>query len=215
MTGFLNLKERAQSEAYEFFDKNIRKLSKSPDGKIDPLAKDLQDNDVDAFRHAYVSGAFTQEYGEFAADVFGRLNEFLTADLYSNSRNPRALNMDLWNNGVGRKHGKKIKDRKELLKKIHEALKDGELIVDPSDSREYKGAKNNPEDDALNVIVLDENKTGRNNLFFDLTKKMVLTRDEFVASIQAGAYPQYSVKNIDGLLTPVSKPDNRPVNNLG
>lgn len=215
MTGFLKLKEQAQSEAYEYFDKNIRRLSKTPDNKVDPFARDLQDNDADAFRHAYVSGVFTQEYGGFAADVFGRLNEFMTADLYSNSRDPRALNMDLWNNGVGRTNGKKTRDRKTLLIKIHEAIKKGELIVHPSDSREYKGARNNPEDDAQYVLVLDENKSGRNELFLDLTTKMILTRDEFIASIQAGEHPQFSIRNVDGLLVPISKPDQSRKNNLG
>ena len=57
------LKDRAQAEAYEYFDRNIRALPKSSDGKINPRARGLEDNDVDAFRHAYVGGVFTQEYG--------------------------------------------------------------------------------------------------------------------------------------------------------
>ncbi len=100
------IKDEAQAEAYEYFDNHIRKLPKAPDGKIDGAAPGFQDNDVDAFRHAYVSGVFTQAYSESAADIFGRLNEFFLPDLYSNSRNPRALNMDLWNNSVGRKCGR-------------------------------------------------------------------------------------------------------------
>ena len=53
------LKDRAQAEAYEYFDRNIRALPKSSDGKINPRARGLEDNDADAFRHAYVSGVFT------------------------------------------------------------------------------------------------------------------------------------------------------------
>ena len=52
------LKDKARDEAYEYFDKNIRQLQKDPFGKVDSSAVGLQDNDVDAFRHAYVSGVF-------------------------------------------------------------------------------------------------------------------------------------------------------------
>lgn len=119
------LKDQAQAEAYKYFDRNVRELPKLSNGQVNPTAVGLQDNDIDAFRHAYVSGVFTQEYGEAAADVFGRLNEFSPFDLYSNSNNPRALNMDLWNNEVGRKYGRATKDRKSLLIKIHKALEGG------------------------------------------------------------------------------------------
>lgn len=67
------LKDEACSEAYEYFDKNVRVLQKLPNGKVDPTARGLEDNDVDAFRHAYVSGAFTQQYSESTADLLGRL----------------------------------------------------------------------------------------------------------------------------------------------
>jgi len=209
------LKDEAQAEAYEYFDQNIRKIPKSAAGKIDDTAIGFLNNDVDAFRHAYVSGVFTQIYGESTADIFGRLNEFFLPDLYSNARNPRALNMDLWNNGVGRRCGKASKDRKELLKKVHEALKRGELIVDPIDPREFQGLRINPKSSSKPVIVLTEDARGRNELFFDTVKKLVFTRDEFVARIQAGDYKMYSVKNINGVLTPVSDPDRKSTNNLG
>jgi len=123
--------------------------------------------------------------------------------------------MDLWNNDVGRKYGKATKDRKELLKKVHDALKRGELIADPHDPREYQGARSNPENSSKPVIVLAEDESGRNELFFDLVKRTTLTRADFVAQIQAGTYPYYSVKNISGVLTPVSNPDSRNTNNLG
>ena len=48
------LKEYARDEAYAYFDEKIRRLPKKPDGKVNPSAKGLHNNDVDAFRHAYV-----------------------------------------------------------------------------------------------------------------------------------------------------------------
>ena len=203
-----------RDEAYKYFDENIRNLIKNTDGKIDPTVHGLSDNDVDAFRHAYVSGVFTQVYSERAADIFGRINEHSPFSWYSNAKNPGSLNMDLWNNSVGRRYGKKAKDRKELLKLIHEALGKDELITDPEDDRVYDGVSSNSINKSKPVIVLKEDDNGRNELFFDLVKGELLSRDEFVVAIQSGHYSTYTVKVINGLSTPVSKPDGRETNNL-
>jgi len=208
------VRNEALEEAYFYFDQNIRPLPKLPSGKINPAARGLEDNDVDAFRHAYVSGVFTQVYGETTADVFGRLAELDPASIYSNSQNPGSKNMDLWNNAVGRKHGKKTNSRKVLLKRIHEALKKGELITNPVDSRKYKGAKGDPKDSSKPVIAIDKSKSGRNELFYDTNKQIELSREEFIVKIQSGGYPGYTVKNIRGTPTPVSNPDGRKANNL-
>ncbi len=90
------LSDEARDEAYEYFDKNIRPLPKKADGTINTTAFGLSDNDVDAFRHAHVSGVLTIVYSENTADILGRLNEYKPLDLYSNSRDSRSLNMDLW-----------------------------------------------------------------------------------------------------------------------
>lgn len=205
----------ARDEAYEYFDENIRKLPKNPDGTINTSGRELYDNDVDAFRHAYVSGVFTQEYGEFVADIFGRLNELGPGDLYSNSANPRSMNMDLWNNGVGRKYGDKTKVRGTLLKALKKALEAGELITNLNDKRVYRGAKGDPERTSKPVVAIEKDRNGRNKLFYDIVKKQVLTLKEFLAQIQAGAYPGYVIKQVRGKPTPVSKRDRRKTNNIG
>lgn len=207
-------RDEARDEAYEYFDKNIRPLKKDSSGRVDPGATGLENNDVDAFRHAYVSGVFTQVYSEETADILGRLNEYITFDLYSNSKDPRSLNMDLWNNAVGRKYGKKAKSRQELLKLIHEALKNGELIIDLNDSRKYEGASNDPTNKSKPLVVLEEGKKGRNLKFLDMISGEVMGRDTVVARIESGNYPNYTVKVINGISTPVSKPDGRETNNL-
>lgn len=209
------LKDEARDECYEYFDKNIRELKKDSNGKVDPAADGLQNNDVDAFRHVYVSGVMTQEYSESTADILGQLNEYHPFDLYSNSNDPRSLNMDLWNNAVGRKYGKKAKTGEELLKMIHEALKNGELITDLSDTRKYLGDTHDPSNKSKPVIVLEESEKGRNEVFFDLITKEAFSRDEFIAKIESGIYKGYTVKNIKGVPTPVSLPDKRDTNNLG
>src|SRR5688500_111693 len=103
------LKKEARDEAYAYFDQRIRRLPKRKDGKLDLLAPGFDDNDVDAFRHAYVSGVFTQEHGEQTANLLGLANEYSLEGQYSHSMSPRSRDMDLWNNRVGRKYGKKTK----------------------------------------------------------------------------------------------------------
>ena len=209
------LSKRSEEESYQYFDQHIRSLPKRPDGAFDTMDSIFADSDVDAFRHAYVSGVFTQELGEKIADRLGRLNEVFPFAWYSNKNNPKALNMDLWNNHVGREYGKKVKDKQELLKSLHRALKNGELITDLNDPRKYTGQKGNPVNKSRPVVVLLENEKGRNDVFYDVIKKQVYSRYEFVTKIQTGEYPGYTVKTINGIETPVSKPDGRGTNNLG
>lgn len=210
----LNLMKEARDEAYRYFDKNIRPLVKNKDGHVDPTASGLENNDVDAFRHAYVSGVFVQEYNEEVSDILGRLNEYKPLDLYSNSKDPRSLNMDLWNNSVGRKYGKDIDNWIDLLDKIHKALKDGELIVALNDKRKYKGNISNPINKSKPIIVLSENESGRNEIFFDSFKQITISREEFVTKIKSGEYPNYFIKVINGIETPFSKPDSHKINNI-
>ncbi len=212
---FSQLKEKARKEAYVSFDIHIRRLPKHKSGQLNLLAHGFDDNDVDAFRHAYVSGVFTQDYGEKTANFLGLANEYWIGGLYSNAIDPRSRNMDLWNNRVGRKYGKKTRGRKTLLKLIHKALKNGELIIDLTDPREFTGAKQPPKHLSKPIISLAKSPTGRNQMFYDLQKKIIFSRQELVALIRAGSYRGYSVKLIRGIETPVSKRDGRKINNIG
>jgi hypothetical protein len=48
-------------------------MPKWADGSIDEYGKGLGNNDIDALRHAYVSGRYNMEFGEATADILGRL----------------------------------------------------------------------------------------------------------------------------------------------
>ena len=121
----------------------------------------MSNNEADAFRHAYVSGVFTQEKGEMRANLAGVYNEI-------KGTNPiNQQNMDLWNNSIGRKYGEKTSSRTELSQLLVKALKE-ELIIDPKDPREYKGLRHFDYDPEKPVEVIDETETGLNNTFFDL-----------------------------------------------
>ncbi|MCX6128222.1 MAG: hypothetical protein NTX25_04060 [Proteobacteria bacterium] len=205
-----NLRDEAKMEGYLYFDKHIRKLPKNPDGSINEFSLGFADNDVDAFRHAYVSGVFTQEYGEKAADILGWLNE-----LSSIGSPAGGSNMDLWNNSIGRKLGLKTKNRPKLAELVKKALENGELIISLDDPRKYTETVPPKPEGEHSVIVLKENQNGSNEYFYDFTTSKVLSRSEFVAEIIAGRYPGYGVRRVKGAEFPFSKRDNDPSNNLG
>ena len=206
-----DLQYEARDELYTMLDKNYKKMPKDKDGKIDPTAYGLVDNDIDALRHSYVSAVYVIEYGEDTAELLGRLREYFT--ISPNELN--SLNMDLWNNSVGRKYGKKFQRGEELFDALLKALKNGELIIDPKDPRKYRGEasiKRVPKDF---VIKIRETNTGANIEFFDIHKKIIMTREHFVAAIKDENYPNYSFKTVNGEEIPVSKRDRFKFNNLG
>jgi hypothetical protein len=209
----ITLKHEAQKEIYEFFDKEVRVLKKKSDDSIDEYALGLVDNDVDAMRHAYVSGVYVMEFSEQTSELLGRLNEFI--DLNSESINKQSENMDLWNNSVGRKYGKKAKSKKELFELLLKALKNGELIIDPGDTRKYNGEKLIKRLPKYFVIKIKENKTGANLEFFDFHKRIVMTKDEFLTAIKSGKYPGYAIKKHFLGEYPYSTRDKFSFNNLG
>lgn len=64
------------------------------------------------------------------------------------------------------------------------------------------------------VIVTQENDSGRNERFQDTKTRQEMTRPEFVKQIEQGKYPDYHVRKINGVKTPVSNPDRSENNNL-
>jgi len=65
-----------------------------------------------------------------------------------------------------------------------------------------------------NVTVTQESDTGRNEQFWDTSTGKNMTRGEFVRQIEQGKFPDYHIRKIDGVKTPVSNPDNKESNNL-
>lgn len=207
------LKDDSKLEIYQLIDKKIRKLPRNEDGSFNECSNGFQDNDVDALRHAFVSGVYTMEYNEDVAEKLGRLQEFVFSD--SSSAHPDAENMDLWNNSIGRKYGENAKSRDELFEFLFKALKNNELIIDPDDDRKYEGDSFIKRVPKSMVIKIQENKTGANILFYDFNKKIVMTKDEFLIEIKNGNYSNYSCKVVDGIEIPISKRDRFKFNNLG
>lgn len=205
--------KEARLEVYELIDKHYKPMPKKEDGSINQYARGLANNDIDALRHAFVRGVYTMEYGEFTADMLGRLNEIRHFN-FGGKVDP-SENMDLWNNAVGRKYGKKAKNRKDLFDLLLKSLKNKELIITPQDPRKYKGEKSIKRIPKNFVIKIKENKTGANIEFLDIHKKIVLSKEDFIKAIKEGNYPNYSYKTVDGVEIPISKRDRFKFNNLG
>ena len=210
------LADEAEDEVYILIDKYLRTLPKKKDGTIDKEADGFQHNDVDALRHAYVSGVYTMEYGEKIAKLLGDLQEKSVQRFYrKGTPAAKGTNMDYWNNQIGRKYGKKSKSRKELFQYLLKAIKNGELIIDLKDPRKFKGKISLKKERNGLVIVLKESDTGENLVFLDMEKKLMFSKVEFVKKIKSGEYKHYEVRSIEGKEAPVSKKDGLDFNNLG
>jgi hypothetical protein len=201
----------ARDELYLMIDKHYKPMPKDANGKINPQAHGLADNDIDALRHSYVSAVYIIEYNEGTSELLGRLREYFTMT----PNEFHSLNMDLWNNSAGRTYGKKFKRGEELFFALIKALKGGELIITPSDPRKYKGPKAIKRLPKSFVIKVKENKTGANIEFFDVHNKRMMNKNEFIEAIREGKYPGYAVRKHHSGEFPYSTRDRFSFNNLG
>ncbi len=213
LTKIYTLKDEALVQLYIWIDKEVRPLVKKPDGAIDQYGAGLIDNDIDALRHAFISGVYTIEFSSETAEFLGRLNEF--RDFDSSSSAVGGENMDFWNNAVGRKIAKKAKTWRELYELLLKEVKDGDLIISPTDSRKYKGDKSIKRMPKYLVIKIKENKTGANVEFLDVRQRIVLTKDDFILAIKKGKYPGYAIRKHFSGEFPYSTRDKFSFNNLG
>ncbi len=211
----LSLKSICEQESYDLFDKYIRRLPRKSDGSYDLSTGEFYDNDVDAVRHAYTSGIFTQEYGEKVTEILGDINELVPLGGNSSSNSPNSKNMDLWNNRIGRKLGLKTSGKLKLFKLILKALKNGELILDPENDPRVNQVLPTKVQTKNKVFVVKESKKGKNLAYFDVEKSVILSKGEFISEIKIGNYPFYEIRIVKGDETPVSKKDKNIPNNLG
>ncbi|MBL7665307.1 MAG: hypothetical protein JNM93_09245 [Bacteriovoracaceae bacterium] len=206
-----DLRFDARDELYLMIDKHYKKLPRNSDGTIKDEHPSYNDNDIDALRHSYVSAVYVLEFSENTAEFLGRLQEGLDP----REEEIKSFNMDLWNNALGRQYGKKHKRGEDLFFALLKALKNGELIITPQDSRKYKGAKAIKRLPKSLVIKIQENITGANIEFFDVRNKIVMNKEEFITAIKVGNYPGYAIKKHVSGDYPYSTRDRFSFNNLG
>ena len=205
-----DLRAEARDELYLLIDKHYKRMPRNSDGSIKSSDPSHNDNDIDSLRHSYVSAVYVIEFSYETAELLGRLNEF------DPRRNEiRSKNMDLWNNSVGLGYGKRFKRGEELFFALLKALKEGELIIAPSDPQKYKGPKSIKRLPKSFVIKVKENKTGANIEFFDVRNKRMMAKEQFIEAIKAGRYPGYAVRKHNSGEFPFSTRDRFSFNNLG
>lgn len=106
---------------------------------LDPRTANT-DGHWDAFRHAYASAAMAREYGSLAAHLFGDANEVRGDLSQAHPQFSFAKHMDRWNNAAGRRLADGAVDNDEIADRVYDALKRGDLIIDPiQDARYYTG----------------------------------------------------------------------------
>lgn len=116
----------------------------------DPNLDDpYQDNEWDAYRHAYTSAKYTEAFNATIAEILGDLKELdvihtLPTDPSELSIYYSQKNMDKWNNNVGREeyqHWKEAIDAgittDSLEKWIYDVVKQGKTINSLTDTRQW------------------------------------------------------------------------------
>lgn len=102
-------------------------------------------NEADAFKHAYMQWYLTFHFGKPIAKALGDYHEKETPNAPKTE-----TNMDLWNNAIGREIAEEMAHLKNLdlldndsisdyaAKIIVDKMKQGELITNPDDKRQFK-----------------------------------------------------------------------------
>lgn len=104
-----------------------------PDGGYSLInSSDRVGGAVDAYRHAYTSAVMARDYGSNFAHWVGDMNEFGEGLADMNSKDGRELNMDYWNNSVGRTYSG-YGDRNTIASAIGADLHGGSFITNVHD----------------------------------------------------------------------------------
>jgi hypothetical protein len=123
-------------ESYLQYEKAFKvALPRNGKGKVIITKTVARNNQIDAFRHAYVSGVFAMKYGNTVAKILGNSKEIYDDIFYNQSKQEKA--MDYWNNAIGRRYGVMVKSRGNLAKILKESIIKRELVVETDDYRCY------------------------------------------------------------------------------
>ena len=125
--------KKYEQEAYKAYESvSGKKLRRNQDGSYPPQGRN---DDLDAFRHAYVSAAVAQDSTAFIAKIVG---DDVENKGDARGQPPKERNMDDWNNAKGREIGSSTDTRAEMKEAVWEALNNGDLIIDLKDQRKYQ-----------------------------------------------------------------------------
>ena len=110
-------------------------------------------NEADAFKHAYMQAQLSLWAGKHISKALGDFHEFQGNKTMGQSK--EEYNMDNWNNEQGREIAREIIQQYGVLstipsqkindiiaEKVVKRMREGKLILSPSDSRKYENYKN-------------------------------------------------------------------------
>lgn len=144
-----DLLKKQQSDYSQKLDEKTMKYQRKFNFELNPLEGHRTWNvEADAFKHAYMGADLALNKGQIGSLAAGIFHENQTKN-----NPPGEWNMDSWNNAEGRKiakemkeeYGNKLKSLPEehrdavIASKIMLKMRNGELITNPNDSRQYKG----------------------------------------------------------------------------
>ena len=144
------LKDELQTEAYAQYEKHVGAIA---------IDNPRHNNDVDAYRHAYVAGRLTQVLldNQWAAEIILDRHEVHSPNT------PYEHRMDGWNNEVGRRFGDEY-SKDDLGEKLALELKEGGLLAtSPYDERLESLYSQDPKLQAMDVSD-DRAMAGENGL---------------------------------------------------
>ena len=137
------------TDRYNHYFDISEQYAKKYDLKTNPNKPGWND-ELDAFRHAYMQADLSNKYGSKAAKFLGDIHENIYDKLFTIQPH-KEKNMDLWNNNIGRQVSNEVDKQTKILKNltspqirqditaenIYNKIKEGELITNPNDSRVY------------------------------------------------------------------------------
>ena len=137
------------TDRYNHYFDISEKKKKKYDLKTNPNKPGWND-ELDAFRHAYMQADLSNKYGSKAAKFLGDIHENIYDKLFTIQPH-KEKNMDLWNNNIGRQVSNEVDKQTKILKNltspqirqditaenIYNKIKEGKLITNPNDSRVY------------------------------------------------------------------------------
>ena len=128
--------------------KKTKKYQKKYGFEIGKGNLDTWNNEADAFKHTFAAADIALRYNKNISEVMGNIHELQGRITMGQSSGEE--NMDKWNNEIGRRIAKEIKEenRNKLIKrselddkiaeKVMEKMRNGELITNPNDTRKYR-----------------------------------------------------------------------------
>lgn len=159
---------------------------------------------ADAFRHAYVSAAMSQDYGKLAANLAGQAHEL--KGTYRGNQPDSERHMDLFNNRVGRDLSTNTVTRDQIANKAFAALNGGDLMTAPR-AGSYDPMNIQATLDSSIQMMKDtmKNYGGANPKYGDLLKMVDDLNTQVKAALQSDDYTQAQKDAIVDKVTEFSK----------